>query len=1327
MNNTNTINNPFSMTLTPDGASLHAYAWALPDGWRAWSPHALRILRKPYRHARTHLELTDDVVSSLYDPQGARNTAAAFGLANVPELGLVQVYGGVATGKTQDQAVRAAALNSARLVAALQGRFRQSRFTLLSANEAAALYKHLWACNHSASLIGQIVPRLAPGMGSSHGINQLVTTDAQEQLEVIAAALAGEPFAVLTLAHPLHALDIRRMLADTAQALSYFASKVKQSESANVSAVLPLFLNPVAVFSEQTHRATQVTRADQRLRTEQNAHRLAAGQSDAVSAYRRETASHEEHQGQENTAYADRQRISERINEHEESQVNLERDYADNYSLSRSYSGSEAGVMQTQGARDATQQGNRQQHTDETGRLHSVESINERVSGVRSGAGSRSSVENFSVGERYTGGSSRTWEGGYNEQTERSFSGAGNEHTQGDYQQAEIGFSNETSSEGFVRNTESAVQGDGAQMQTYAEQGVEGSLSPRLFGIGGGETMQAGESGTMYESRDHELADVTGSLDTDRSSQQSTLTGGIEQADTSYDRSGNQQEALGQTWQGNETVQTSEWRSGGGVRSSQTAYGYSEAYQDASHTDREAQRAWESAVDQDSAWQQATRDGYQGVEHFARTFGGSYAESGQRSGHLSQQDVIVADRALQRETHRFVNGFRSETFDGYRDSQEQVDGAEVRQEAMIGEGREYVQAQAAEQVGATVANMGTTQVTTRGVMGPSGGSLVAGLAFARQTVDAQRDLVAQLLDQQVRRLSAGLDTGLFLTQVTLLAPDEARLERLAAASIAAMREENVVVPVAARAGDKELWQRAITQDFDARTEDAGPFDALRHAQTLTANELAALVHPIRISDGTISASLDAWPDDLSHRRTQGEIALGTVLDVNLQPDPNNVHRFRADELMHAVIVGDSGSGKSNSALWFVSQVVNALREDEHGIPIPAPTTGAVTSLQLGGTPRIGVTVFDPTGEWRKLGKLISAQDFQFYSLTDPWDYPLQFNPLRIPSPYLHPAKWAAAFAKHWLLAYPAGATGFHQLKGALLDAYRKGGVIEEDGSVHLERSANLCMKDLHTALVARFAALSADRSDTITAGVVKRIIDKLEEFLPNGVYWRAFGQPGGTTVAEWTAPDKATVITGKFGDDGPLKQFIIGLMVSGIYQHADERYEAYLRRRKAIPQHLLFVEEAHVVMRSDASTQTEIAQAIGEDAGLWNNITDRGRKLGLYLWTSAQHWEPLPSGVVTSSSIAIIQKVSTVKDAASSATPIAVSKAGRLPGKTSLDDYSKWTLSVLNMPTGVGYVRRTRKTLSQESEMEIFPVQFVDISGIVPPADAELERIVGGG
>jgi hypothetical protein len=1312
----------FKMSLSPDGTALQAYTWGLADGtWRAWSPHALRILRKPYRHARSHLELTDDVVSTLYDPQAQRNMPAAFGLANVPELGLLQVYGGLATAPSQTAAVERAARHSARLVAALQGRFRQSRFTPLGTQEATAFYRHLWACRCTASVIGQLVPRIAPGMGAGQGLSQLVTTDAQEQLEVIAAALAGEPFAVLTLAHPLRALDIRQMLADTAQALSYFASKVKQSESANVSAVLPLFLNPVALFAEQRQRTTQLVRGDQRLRAEQRAHRLAAGQSDGVSAYRRESVSREQHQGHERMTYHEEQHAREEVAEHEEARVHLERDYAETYRLSRSYQGREAGTVETQGERAAEQTGERRQQLEEQGTLHSVESIDQQVAGQRSGAGSRSSVEAFSTSEHYTGGSSRAWAGNYAEETERTFSGAGSEQTSGGYQQAEQSAESALSEEVFARTSESDRQNEGLLQQTYAEQRVEGSLSPRIFGVGGGEVLEAGERGHLAQSRDYEVVQAAGGADTTRHTQQGEVTTGVEVADSAYERAGEQQEGVAQSWEGSETVETAEWRSGGGTRSSQTAYGYSEAYQDASHTDRETRRAWESAVQQDAAWQQATQDGYVGVEHFARTFGGSYQESGQRTGRLSQQDLITADRNLQRETERVLDGFRTETFAGERDSREEVAGLEARQDAKIGEGREFVQAQTAEQTGAALSTAGQTQVTTRGLMGPSGGSLVAGLAFSRQIVDMQRDLVAQLLEQQVRRLNAGLDTGLFLTQVTLLAPDETRLERLAAAAVAALREEHVVVPVAIRTGDEALWQRAVTLDFDARGEDAGPFDTLRHAQTLTANEVAALVHPLRISDGTISASLDAWPEDLSHRRTEGEIALGRVLDVNLQPDPQNIHRFRAAELMHAVIVGDSGSGKSNSALWFVSQVVNALRQDAQGDPLPAPTTGPITPLDLGGTPRIGVTVFDPTGEWRKLGKLIPAPDFRFYSLTDPQSYPLRFNPLRIPSPYLEPPKWAAALAKQWLLAYPAGATGFHHLKGAVLDAYRAAGVITPEGN-HEERSANLCMADLHAALQARLEKLRAERSDTITAGVVKRILDKLEEFLPGGVYYRAFGRSGGTTVAEWTAPDKATVVTGKFGDDGPLKQFIIGLMVAGIYQHADERYAHYLRQRRNIPQHLLFVEEAHIVMRSDAATQTEIAQVIGEDAGLWNNITDRGRKLGLYLWTSAQHWEPLPSGVVTSSSIAIIQKVSTVKDA-----EIAVSKAGRLPGKTSLDDYSKWTLSVLNMPTGVGYVRRTRKTLSQEEEMEIFPVNFVDISGIAPPSDAELARILAQG
>lgn len=98
----------------------------------------------------------------------------------------------------------------------------------------------------------------------------------------------------------------------------------------------------------------------------QDVHRLASGRSDGDSAYRRQTQSHEQHQGGEHTSYHEEQRLRETVNEHEEAQVRLERDYADSYALSRSYSGREGGVLQTQGDRDTQRQGTRQQHTDLT-------------------------------------------------------------------------------------------------------------------------------------------------------------------------------------------------------------------------------------------------------------------------------------------------------------------------------------------------------------------------------------------------------------------------------------------------------------------------------------------------------------------------------------------------------------------------------------------------------------------------------------------------------------------------------------------------------------------------------------------------------------------------------------------------------------------------------------------------------------------------------------------------------------------------------------------------------------------------------------------------
>ncbi len=1316
----------FQMVLNQRATRALGFAQERANGqWRGWAPFLLRRIRTVHTRTASHLDLSDDVISMLYDPQGQRNQWAAFALANVPRYGLMQLYGGIADAPEPLAAVRAALRGSLRLHAALLGRFRQSLFTFFTPDEGAAYYNLLWDCECTAALIGQLVPRVKAGLGGmqSGTLAFGAVQDAQEQLEVIAAGIGPVPYAVVTQVEPLAAPDIRSILLQTADILSHYASRVRGQEQASLSAAIPLWVNPTGAVMQQQYRSAELGQAQRRLYEERSGQRVAAGQSSETARFAQAAESGKTYAGSEAKQYRETQHIAERLGEREHSVAQLERAYSETYQAHKSYAGSEAGSLHESGVQRLTESGQRGQQVGEQGQLYSVEGLDEATHGNRYGAGGRSESTAFSESAAYSGGSTRQWSGDYTEQSERAFTHSGQDQEARNYENVIYRATTENGQEAFNRQQTQDQRQDVYRQDQFAEQQDSARFVPGMMGMGAGTETATGQRGNIVNERALQDASVDGGGQSHRQLDTGIEERGAGLEDVQYQRDGTEAESLARQWTGNERAATSEWRSGGGTRSSQTGYGYTEAYGDTRRVDRTSDRAWESEVASEADWQQEVAATFARDTAFARTFSGTLSETGSRAGQLVQADVLTAERHLERDIARSTEGARSEEVSGQLRQTETSRGAAVREEAMIGTGREYATTLANSQAGGLISSAGLLQASTRGVAGPSGGSLIGGLSWSRSIEDAVQAQLAELLQLQVSRCRAGLNTGLFLTQVTLFAPNATILEQLGAAAIAAFREEEAVVaPVALRAGDATLWAHAVRLEFDPRKEPAAFIDTYQHAQVLTSNELAALTHPLRLSSGTISASLEPWPENLSRRHTQGELPLGEVLDLNLQPDPDNVYRISRDKLMHTVIVGDSGSGKSNAAFWLVAQIVNRLRVDAQGHPLPTETYGPLTAAPTGGRAAIGCVIFDPTGEWRKLSRLLHPQDFRFYSLTEPDYHHLHFNPLCIPSPHIDPAMWAATVAKQWLLAYPAGGTAFNLLKGAALDAYRAAGVIDELGAYYPARSQDVTMSDLRRALGEKLAELKRTREDNISAGVAKRIYDKLEEYLPGGVYYRAYGRAGGTGVAEWVDPHRATVITGKFGDDGPLKQFIVGLMVAGIFAHADGAYDYYLRNGLPVPETLIFVEEAHVVMRSDAASQTETAQAIGEDAGLWNNITDRGRKLGLYLFTSAQHWAPLPAGVVTSTALVIAQKTSTLEDA-----EIAVPKLGQLPGKTSIDEYSKWTLKLLKLPTGVGFVRRTRETLEHEEGMEIFPVQFYNLSAIAPPSDAELDYVLRQG
>jgi len=591
-----------------------------------------------------------------------------------------------------------------------------------------------------------------------------------------------------------------------------------------------------------------------------------------------------------------------------------------------------------------------------------------------------------------------------------------------------------------------------------------------------------------------------------------------------------------------------------------------------------------------------------------------------------------------------------------------------------------------------------------------------GLGTSRQVKDNWRELLAALLAQQQERLAQGRNAGFFRNQTVLMAPDDLTLERLIGAAVAAWREDDVVAPIGVRQGDELLWGQAIKFLLDNRRED-NPVHPFAFQQGMTTNEIASMTHPIRIEGkGGTTSSLAGWPDILGLDRGAGELALGYQISPATDATTDLPLRVAYDELMHVLIVGASGSGKSNSALHIISQIINSVREDARGRRQPVPLTGGIrVGVPENGRPAMGVTVLDPTGEWRRLAHLVLNTEFKFYSLTDPDNFHLGFNPVAIPSPHISPKNWISAFAKRWAMAYATGATGVSLMRKSLRRLYDKHEVFE-----HPERSQKLTMVALHAEAMEVFAEMKRNRQiDNISPGVLKRILDKMEEFQPGGLHHEAFGRAGEAQVEDWLWPYGVTVVEGDFGDDEMLKAFIIGLLGMATYQHSEGKYKDTIKEQGTLDvrRHMLVFEEAHVIMQGGEKTQLQ--GVLEKTAGLWDHIADRGRKYGLFAMTVAQHWLGLPGGIVGSARMVIAQGVNTQDDAEAAAAAV-----GFRPGRSSLDDNAQIIDKLLDMPVGCGIFKRKRLPKRHESRQKAIAVQFPNLSSIEPPTDGQLRYLL---
>jgi len=426
--------------------------------------------------------------------------------------------------------------------------------------------------------------------------------------------------------------------------------------------------------------------------------------------------------------------------------------------------------------------------------------------------------------------------------------------------------------------------------------------------------------------------------------------------------------------------------------------------------------------------------------------------------------------------------------------------------------------------------------------------------------------------------------------------------------------------------------------------------------------------------------------------------------------------------MHLTCTGGSGSGKSNAAQVILGEIANQLRVDASGqlIPTAAQQLGEGTwipsSASARGRPQLGATVFDPGGDWRRLLWMVDPGACSFYSLTNPAFRPLYINPLRIPSPYIRPARWAELVAKRWALSYATGATGFHAIKSAILSLYRQHGVYDpRSGQVDRQRSAGVRLSHLHDYL----SAIRQDKSrargrQDISVGAIDRILEKLEAFTPEvgGEEYQMYCAHEGTTVETWMPEHRLTVLEGAFEDDN-LKGFIIGLLGHACFLHARGRYEAHGHDTSAFAPHILVFEEAHEIIERQG-TRSDAQMAVETGVNIWNKMFDQGRKYGLHVWGIGQRLKALPEGLLSSSRITILMGLDDVDD-----IRLAVTKVGKVT--TGMTEDLPWMRLFQRMAVGWAVVKFSR--LAELKEMEPTLIHFHKID-VDPPSNDEIDMLL---
>jgi len=586
----------------------------------------------------------------------------------------------------------------------------------------------------------------------------------------------------------------------------------------------------------------------------------------------------------------------------------------------------------------------------------------------------------------------------------------------------------------------------------------------------------------------------------------------------------------------------------------------------------------------------------------------------------------------------------------------------------------------------------------------SSGSLAVapsfGVSISRNTLDAAKQYIGDLLEAQQRRYDEGIKSGAFLYQMFLVCPDRETLMGGAGLLKSAFwgagssadklpQPFQTIIDFEENERQRLLVHAAAFTSYRKRERVTELIEPFAYSTFLTPTEAATFTHPPVVEGPGMLAVHDSMPVfRIPADRQDREIKIGHV--VNGERGTVSDIRFGIDltDLTHTLIAGVTGSGKTTTLMKLLSDAVKIERDivEPSTMERPFPTSKKANVSILG---------LDWMRNMRNLASipgLAASGRFRFYSLLNPELGAFRWNPLEIPAIGMSPNEWLNAQADNFTASFNLGEFGRsliaeyltelyqanrlteYTLRPAVIDAMT-GMVLrqavtlpaisrdqipahtiqiapngEETANVMTFPELSRCVSMAHLAtIIAYKIEEAADVNKARLQGTAMR--DRLQSlwrrmayFAPGGQYSELLACDPDLSVrsclgvTDLIDPDRGLVtILETDGLDFEARRLILGSVMLAIYRYGLYHGNGVFDHNGRGPGCFVVMEESHELFGE--SGRNEDAYSAATRTHLYESMFRRVRALGLRLVAVAQQPSTLPDAVTANVNTVFIHKV----------------------------------------------------------------------------------------